>query len=278
MARDSGGLHDPHGTGLTPVDPAKPVAPYIGGKRNLARRLTAQIEATPHTLYIEPFVGMGGVFFRRRLRPRCEIINDLSGDVANLFRCMRSHPGALVELVSLQLQARADFDRHMREDSTTLTDLQRAARFVYLQRTAFGGKVSGRSFGVRTDGPSRFRASEVGADLIGAARRLEGVTIEQLPWADCIARYDRAGALFYIDPPYFGCETDYGADLFGRGEFAAMAEQLGRLKGRFILSLNDRPEVREIFAPFDIEAVDTHYGLAGGGARPAREVIITGGG
>lgn len=278
MARDSGGHHDPLGTGLTPVDPAKPVAPYIGGKRNLARRLTAQIEATPHTLYIEPFVGMGGVFFRRRLRPRCEIINDLSGDVANLFRCMRSHPGALVELISLQLQSRAEFDRAKREDPTVLTDLQRAARFVYLQRCAFGGKVNGRFFGVSPGLAARFQASKVSQELIDAARRLEGVTIEQLSWSDCIARYDRTGALFYLDPPYFGCETDYGADLFGRAEFAAMAEQLSRLKGRFILSLNDRPEVREIFAAFDIEAVDTHYGLAGGGARPAREVIITGGG
>ena len=46
-----------------------------------------------------------------------------------------------------------------------------------------------------------------------------------------------------------------------------MAEQLAGLKGRFILSLNDRPEVREIFAAFDIEAVGTHYGIAGKGRR-----------
>ena len=54
-----------------------------------------------------------------------------------------------------------------------------------------------------------------------------------------------------------------------------MAEQLASLKGRFILSLNDRPEVREIFAAFNIEAVGTHYSLAGRGAHEAREVIIT---
>ncbi|PZU74129.1 MAG: DNA methyltransferase [Brevundimonas sp.] len=278
MARDSGGLHDPHGTGLTPVDPAKPVAPYIGGKRNLARRLTALIEATPHDTYAEVCVGMGGVFFRRRARPRREIINDLSSDVANLFRCLRAHPEALVEMTALQLQSRADFDRHMREDPTTLTDLQRAARFFYLQKAAFGGKVTGRNFGVASAGRSRFRASQVREDLLAASRRLEGVTIEQLDWSEFIARYDRAGVLFYIDPPYFASERFYGADLFDRSAFGAMAEQLGRLKGRFILSLNDRPEVREIFAAFDIEAIDTHYGIAGRGARGAREVIITGGG
>ena len=278
MARDSGGRRDPHGTGLTPVDPARPVAPYVGGKRNLARRLIALIEATPHTTYIEPFVGMGGVFLRRRSRPACAIINDLSGDVANLFRCMRAHPDALVAAVEMQLQTRADFDRHQRQDPTLLTDIQRAARFLYLQKVAFGGMVTGREFGMSRDRPSRFRPSQVREDVRAAAARLDGVIIEQMPWSDCIARYDRAGALFYLDPPYFGCEADYGADLFGRDQFAAMADQLGRLKGRFILSLNDRPEVREIFAAFDIESIDTHYGLAPGRSRPAREVIITGGG
>lgn len=278
MAQDSRDHHDPQGGGQTPVDPVRPVAPYIGGKRNLARRLTALIEATPHETYAEAFVGMGGVFFRRRARPRCEIINDLSGDVANLFRCMRAHPAALVEMTVLQLQSRADFDRHLREDPTTLTDLQRASRFVYLQKVAFGGKVTGRNFGFSPGRPARYRASQVQADITGAARRLDGVIIEQLDWSAFIARYDRPGVLFYLDPPYFACEGDYGADLFNRDAFSAMAEQLGRLKGRFILSLNDRPEVREIFGGFDIEAVDTHYGIAGSGARPAREVIITGGG
>lgn len=261
---------------MTPVNPVRPVAPYIGGKRNLARRIIAQIEATPHVTYAEPFVGMGGIFFRRRARPRCEVINDWSGDVANLFRCMRSHPAALVDLIALQLSSRADWEREARVDPATLTDLQRAARFVFLQKVAFGGKVTGRNFGMAKDRPAAFRASEVGKDLLAAGRRLEAVTIEQLTWSEFIARYDAPGALFYLDPPYFGNEGDYGPGMFDRAEFGAMAEQLAGIRGRFILSLNDRPEVREIFARFQIEAVETHYGIAGQGARPAGEVIITG--
>lgn len=259
-----------------PVQPVRPIAPYIGGKRNLARRLCSLIEATPHDVYAEVFVGMGGVFFRRPSRPRVEVINDWSADVVNLFRCMRAHPGALCDLIALQLYTRADFDLALRQDPETLTDLQRAARFVYLQKAAFGGKVSGRNFGMAKNRPARFRARAIGEELIAAARRLEPVSIEQLPWSEFIARYDQAGILFYLDPPYFGCEDDYGDDMFGRHEFAAMAEQLAGIKGRFILSLNDRPEVREIFSRFSIETVGTHYGLAGKGAQAAGEVIITG--
>ena len=52
----------------------RPVAPYIGGKRNLAGRLVELIETIPHTTYAEPFVGMGGVFLRRRMAPKAEVI------------------------------------------------------------------------------------------------------------------------------------------------------------------------------------------------------------
>ena len=68
-----------------PVAPVRPIAPYVGGKRALAKRLVEKIEAVPHAIYAEPFVGMGGVFFRRRRRPRKEVINDISAEVVELF-------------------------------------------------------------------------------------------------------------------------------------------------------------------------------------------------
>lgn len=61
---------------LEPVTPCRPPAAYIGGKRNLAKRLVSLIDETPHTLYAEVFVGMGGVFFRRDRKPKVEVIND----------------------------------------------------------------------------------------------------------------------------------------------------------------------------------------------------------
>ena len=83
----------------TPVRPIRPAAPYVGGKRNLSARLVDLIEATPHSRYCEPFVGMGGVFLRRRTRPRVEIINDWSADVANLFRILREHYPQFMEVL-----------------------------------------------------------------------------------------------------------------------------------------------------------------------------------
>jgi DNA adenine methylase len=73
-----------------PVTPVRPAVAYIGGKRRLGEQLARRIEAVEHSTYAEPFVGMGGVFFRRRWAPRREVINDISRDVATLFRILAS--------------------------------------------------------------------------------------------------------------------------------------------------------------------------------------------
>ncbi len=251
------------------------MAPYIGGKRNLAKRLVALIETIPHTTYAEVFVGMGGVFLRRSQRPRAEVINDWSRDVSNLYRVLQVHYVAFLDMLRFQITTRAEFERLVAVDPETLTDLQRAARFLYLQRVAFGGKVDGRNFGMAADRPGRFDVTKLGPMLEDLHVRMAGVVVERLPWQAFIERYDTASTLFYLDPPYWGCETDYGEGLFARSEFEQMADVLSRLQGRFILSLNDKPEVRRTFAAFEQTPIGTTYTLAAGTARPAGELIIT---
>ncbi|MES2753399.1 MAG: DNA adenine methylase [Pseudomonadota bacterium] len=263
-------------TGLTPVAPVRPAAGYIGGKRNLATRLVALIEQIPHQAYFEPFVGMGGVFLRRRSRPKVEAINDISGDVATFFRVLQRHYPYFLDMLRWRVASRAEFNRLRDQVPETLTDLERAARFLYLQKLAFGGKVDGRNFGVDASQGARFNITKLEPMLAEIHERIAGVTIEQLTYGTFIGKYDRPGALFYLDPPYFDCEGDYGPGVFARDDFERLAEQLGRLMGSFLLSINDRPEVREIFSAFVQVPVSTTYqiGLA---SRPAGELIIAGG-
>lgn len=260
-----------------PVRAVTPPAPYLGGKRNLARRLVSRIASIPHQTYVEPFVGMGGVFLRRTARPRSEVINDLSGDVANLFRILQRHYPQFMDVLRWQVTSRAEFARLLRVDATTLTDLERAARFLYLQRLAFGGKVQGRSFGVDRRTPARFDLTKLEPMLADVHERLAGVVIEQLPFADLIRRYDGPEVLFYLDPPYIGCERDYG-DSFTPEDFALLAEQLSGISGQFILSINDTPLAREVFGRFSVDAIETTYTIstatAGKGKR-AGELIIS---
>jgi len=249
------------------VDPVAPVAPYLGGKRLLASRIIDRIAAVPHTTYCEPFIGMGGVFLRRPFRASAEVINDISRDVTTLFRVLQRHYVPLMDMLRWQLTSRSEFERLLAENPDSLTDLERAARFLYLQRAAFGGKVAGRSFGVSPTGSARFDVTKLGAILEDVHARLAGVVIERLPYADLLARYDRPGTLFYLDPPYAGGEADYGPGVFGAEDFARLAELLGRIQGRFILSINDTPEIRKTFRGFAIEAVETRYSVAGGAGR-----------
>lgn len=262
---------------VPPAHRALPVAPWLGGKRNLAKRICAILDTTPCTTYVEPFVGMGGIFLRRSARPKAEVINDRGREVSNLFRILQRHYPQFLDVLRFQLTVRAEFDRLVATDPETLTDLERAARFLYLQRTAFGGKVSGRNFGVSTDRPGRFNLTTLEPMLEDLHSRLAGVVVECLDWSDCLRRYDGPGTLFYLDPPYWGCETDYGKSIFARDDFARIAAQLASSQGRFLLSINDVPEIRAIFSAFRIEEVSTTYTVAAksGASRPVGELLIS---
>ncbi|WP_267382626.1 MULTISPECIES: DNA adenine methylase [unclassified Sphingomonas] len=259
----------------TIVRPVAPAAGYIGGKRNLASRLTAIIDHVPHDGYAEPFVGMGGIFLRRRARPKVEVINDVSGDVATFFRVLQRHYPYLIDMLRFRVASRAEFERLKATPPETLTDLERAVRFLYLQRLAFGGKVEGRHFGVDRTQSARFNVTKLEPMLADIHDRLAGVVIEQLDFGAFITRYDRAGMLFYLDPPYWGCETDYGQDVFGRPDFERLALVLSRMNGRFLMSINDAPGVRATFAAFHMRAVETTYTLGAKASTRAAELLIS---
>lgn len=261
---------------LIEVAPVKPVAPYIGGKIRLAKQIIDRINKFPHEGYAEPFVGMGGVFLRRNKRPKYEIINDISSDVVNLFRILRLHYLPFMDMLKYQITSRDEWNKLLALEPNSLTDLQRAARFLYLQKVAFGGKVTERHFGMPTARTGRFDITKLGALLEDVHERLAGVTIEKMNWQQFILRYDRVGMLFYLDPPYFGCEDDYGKDVFAPKQFEVMANLLSNIKGRFILSINDHEYIREAFKAFTIEPVEVAYSLGQiDKGKKFRELIIS---
>jgi DNA adenine methylase len=261
-------------TTMTKVAGALPVAPWLGGKKALNARIIEKIDRIPHDTYVEPFVGMGGVFLRRTWRPKCEVANDLNGEIVNLFRILQRHFPQLMEVMRFQVASRKEFERLRSCDPATLTDLERAARFLYLQRLAFGGKLGG-VFGVSAGQSARFSLSRLEPLLDAAHARLEGVVFENLPWADVLRRWDGPRVLFYLDPPYWGGETDYGKGMFSRSDFTDMAAALKELSGAFILSINDTPEIREIFAGFELEEVSLTYTVSKGQGCKARELILS---
>lgn len=263
---------------FTTVQPVRPAAGYIGGKRNLANKIIPIIQSMPHECYAEPFVGMGGILLRRTQVPASEVINDASRDVVNFFRILQRHYCQFMDVLRYQITSRAEFQRLMAVDPDTLTDLERAARFLYLQRTSFGGKVVGRTFGVDPYTGGRFNVNLLAQILAEIHERLAGLVIECLDFEPFILRYDRPYTLFYVDSPYVGSEGYYGANLFQPEDLQRLAKVLRQIKGRFIASNIDCPEVREAFAGCEIREVNTTYTTGTAGKNKSqKELIIIGG-
>ena len=187
---------------------------------------------------------------------------------------LQEHSVAFLDLLRFQITTQANFERLVAVDPATLTDLQRATRFLYLQRLAFGGKVSGRNFVISTGRSARFNLTTLEPDLEALHSRLSGVTVTCLDFAAFIARVDRPDTLFYLDPPYWGCEGDYGRALFSRERFEEMAAVLAGLQGRFILSLNDVPGVRETFGSFRMHPVRTTCTIRKGPGQSDRAELL----
>ena len=250
-----------------------PLAGWIGGKSRLASRIVAAIPQ--HQCYCEVFSGAAWVLFRKP-ESDVEIINDFSRDVANLYRVLQNHLDEFMRQFRFQLVSREEWNRLNSVPPETLTDIQRAAQFYYLQKMSFGGKVRGRVFGTATTARPRLNLLQhrLEEELSEAHLRLARVTVENLGYADCIRRYDRPHTFFYIDPPYYNCEDDYGKGMFGKADFAELAEQLGLIAGKFLLSLNDTPEIRQLFAGFKIEEADTSYSTGSRGPKKVTELLI----
>ena len=246
---------------------------WLGGKSRLADRI---VERLPdHKTYCEVFAGAAWVLFRKP-PSKVEILNDINGDLITLYRCVKHHLAELVAQFRWMLVAREEFDRFLATPAETLTDIQRAARFYYLSKAAFGARISSPTFGVAATAPPRLNLLRIEEELSAAHLRLSRVWLECRPYAAIVDRFDRPETLFYLDPPYWDCENDYGAGLFTKEDFGLLAAMLGCIKGRFVLSLNDRPEVRETFAAFKVEGVQTRYSVNNRSANTkVGEVLIT---
>lgn len=221
---------------------------WLGGKSQLARTI---IEMMPeHKAYVEVFGGAGWVLFKKTAS-NSEVINDINDDLINLYRILKFHFDAFLQEFEHQLFSRTTFNE-MKKNDRGLTDIQRAAKFYYLLRAAFGCQLDG-SFSYSRDRKSRLKlGNELRSHLSSIHDRLQHVTIENSSYDYIIQRMDGPDTLFYLDPPYWDCENVYGKGIWSKQDFYDLKKKLDHIQGKFILSLNDTPEVRELFKDYKI--------------------------
>lgn len=251
---------------------AAPMVQWVGGKRRLAPHILPLFPE--HTCYVEPFCGAAALFFLKQ-PVKVEVLNDVNGDLVTLYRVVQHHLEEFVRHFKWALASRELYKWLQATPVETLTDIQRAARFFYLQKLGFGGKVTGQTFGTATTSRPGLNLLRMEEQLSACHLRLHQVFIERLGWSACVERYDRPHSLFYMDPPYYGTEG-YGVP-FGLEQYDLMANLMGSMKGKAVVSVNDIPEMRQAFKGHHIKRVSISYtaGASGRGREPKGELIIS---
>jgi len=254
---------------------------WVGGKSRLRKSIIALIP--PHTCYVEPFAGAAWVLFGKPPSD-VEVINDIDGELISFFRVLKEKPEELIASFEWELVSRAEFERLANQDTSKLTDVQRAHRFYYLIMAGWGGELNYPRFSTSiTDGGH-------GNRLIGALKtlrqriepvhkRLSTVIIENLDWSECIDRYDRTSTVMYLDPPYPGNKCNYAHNMREWDDHERLAERLSRARCKWILSSYDTSDIRSLFGEYSIVSVQSFSGMKaeknGKDRTLNREVLIT---
>lgn len=259
---------------MTKMITLRPPIARLGGKSKLRNRIIPLIPE--HNCYVEPFFGAGWVYFGKE-PSKVEVINDIDQELINLFKVLKLHPEELDRYIkndyAIKLSNRSTFDWLQRVDKSTLTDIQRAARFLYLNKYSFASKGSHYGYAT-TQPPKKIIESE---RLHKLSERLANTYIESLPALDIIKRYDREETFFMVDPPYLETSLEFSFDQhieFGFKEHEELRDRLANLKGKFLLTVNDHEFIKEIYKEFSIDVVEVPYSVSKGKTQRVRELIV----
>jgi len=229
---------------------------WVGGKSKLAKEIIGYFPE--HKLYVEVFAGALNVLYRKE-KSKLEVVNDINGELVNLHRAIRNSPESLSFYLKNLLINRDIFNDIKFKRKKYSNNIERASFYLFLLSQSFGSK--GDSFAMSAK--AMRKPKDIYKSFMKWSKRLRFVTIENLDFRELIKRYDKDESFFYLDPPYVGTENYYkDIDGFGIKEHKELAELLKNIKGKFLLSYNDSPVVRELYKDFTIvESSPLNYTL-----------------
>ncbi len=217
--------------------------PWTGGKKNLREAAVLRFPLK-YERYIEVFGGGGWVLFHKP-QTSFEVLNDVNSNLTNLYRCVREQPEELKKQLEYVVNSREDFERiaslHKNGLLPQYGDCDRAVKFYQLIRGSYANNL--RCFSAK---PHSYWSDFPLIDM--AAERLQRVIIENKDFEQLIRQYDRPVSFFYCDPPYFSTEHYYHDAPFGTEDHQRLRDTLLGCQGKFLVSYNDCPEIRQLWA------------------------------
>mgnify|MGYP001765811174 FL=1 len=267
----------------------RPFLRWAGGKTRLLQALNPHFPTTFNN-YFEPFLGSGAVFFHLRDRAFGRyFLSDLNDEIANIWRVVQSHPGRLLREVD-KYQGLDTEDEYyaVRERATPRSNIKRAARFLYLNQTAWNSLWRVNKQGVFNVpwGARPFRG--IDADSLRAVTRvIHDASIENIDFRQALAK-PRAGDFVYLDPPYLPVSdtskfSGYTGKRFRLADLEDLADICKDMTQRGVtwtMSNRNTPVVRELFGTAKMTHFTTRRSVAAQNRRnvePADspEIIVT---
>lgn len=231
---------------------------WVGGKFYLRKQIIERIPE--HTCYVEVFGGAGWVLFAKE-QCKSEVYNDLHGALVNFFRVVKHRPAEFIERLKWILPSRELYEVWYDSHDEPFDEVERAIRFFYKLRLSFGGSDIIHSYTRKTTGKVNLDIGNLAEILEPVHKRLSRVSIEQDDYENLFKVYDRPHTFFFCDPPYFLPEGLYKYS-FEPEDFERFRDAICNIKGKFLITLNDHPEVRRLFKDFNIEKYKLRYTLS----------------
>jgi DNA adenine methylase len=272
-----------------PAPVASPIIKWVGGKTKLLPELLARMPDQFHRYY-EPFAGGLALFFRAA--PERAVISDANADLIALYRAVASDVSAVIRRLQHHREAHDEEHYYATREKwnqyhDSWTDAERAATFIYLNKTCFNGLWRVNRAGDFNVPIGRYTDPPICVpDTLRAAHALLArADLRQGDYRDAVTDAAR-GDFVYFDPPYDPVTptsnfTSYTANAFGADDQRARAETARTLVARgcrVMLSNNDTPFVRSIYKGFTIDRVKCARAINSNAAKrgDVDEVIITG--
>lgn len=247
---------------------AAPVVKWVGGKRQLLPQILPLIPAEM-TAYCEPFVGGGAVLFA--LQPGRALVNDLNEDLITVYRVIKEDADALIRHLSRHENTPEyfyrirDLDRD-KEAYAALSDVEKASRLLYLNKTCYNGLFRVNASGAFNSPYGHYRRPNIVNEqtIRGVSRYFNACDITFFS-GDFAAVLDRvpSGGFVYLDPPYDPVSdtasfTGYNKGGFGREEqlrLKACCDALTARGVKFLLSNSATPFIRELYGSYRVSIV-----------------------
>ena len=236
---------------------------WVGGKRQLSKQIVTLIP--PHKTYVEPFAGAASVFWAKE-PSEIEVLNDIDPDLMHFYQ----NTGEMKKCNVPKLAPNWD---KIKTKEGKLSPCE----FFTLTECSYGNKREHKLIPTSKGSPVRscFETNfpKIHRNLPQYQARLQNTKLHNEDWQKIVEQYDGVDTLFYFDPPYHKTSRGY---RFGEDQLARLAKVLPNLKGKWILSYDDDPEVRSLFAHFSILPVESKYTIKkDSNVIPGKQLLIS---